>query len=342
MARPRKAGLDYFYKDVHDWDDMKIIDLVGEYGPLGFAVYDVVLCEVYKNGYYLEIPLEKLASYVIRAIGNRWIREKSFVLQVIQYCADIGLFDYALLSQSVITSAEIQKHYSEVTVRNKADKSKYWLLGESERTDSPAAVINASENGVSAAKTPFSAAKTPVNDANMHQSKANKSKVNQSKVKQSKANTLSPGENAVSADGNTAAAAAADAAAKTGERIEKIEKIFHQITGRWFSSADRAAVDSLHSQGATDEMILHAMQEVAGRKHPTITSMKYFIPVVQDALIASYSVYAKERSRNDRRGMSASTSDTADIEAILDAEWAQEVQGLGSGDYNYDDGEDYS
>ena len=83
-------------------------------------------------------------------------------------------------------------------------------------------------------------------------------------------------------------------------------------------------------------MILHAMQEVAGRKHPAITSMKYFVPVVQDALIASYSGFA------NRRGMSASTSDTEDIEAILDAEWAQEVQGLGSGDYNYDDGEDYS
>ena len=87
---------------------------------------------------------------------------------------------------------------------------------------------------------------------------------------------------------------------------------------------------------ATDqEMILHAMQEVAGRKHPAISSMKYFVPIVQDALIASYSGYA------NRRGMSASTSDTEDIEAILDAEWAQEVQGLGSGDYNYDDGEDY-
>ena len=332
MARPRKAGLDYFYKDVHDWDDLKIIDLVTRFGPSGFAVYDVVLCEIYKNGYYLETPIEKLALFVIRAIGSKWIKDKTFVLQVIQYCADIGLFNDVLLSQSVITSAEIQLHYSEVTARNKADKSKYWLLGESEKNDSPAAVINASETGVSAAKTPVSDAKTRVNDADMHQSKANKSKVNKSKVKQSKANTPSPDENAVSADGKTAAAAAAD---HEGERIEKIEKIFHQITGRWFTSADRAAVDSLHSQGATDEMILHAMQEVAGRKHPAITSMKYFVPVVQDALIASYSGFA------NRRGMSASTSDTEDIEAILDAEWAQEVQGLGSGDYNYDDGEDY-
>lgn len=334
MARPRKKGLVYFYKDVHDWDDFKIIDLVGEYGPLGFAVYDVVLCEVYKNGYYLEIPLEKLASYVIRAIGNRWIREKSFVLQVVQYCADIGLFDEALLSQSVITSAEIQKHYSEVTGRSKADKSKYWLLGESKKNDSPAAVINAPENRVSAAKTPVSDAKTRVNDADMQQSKVNKSKVNkskakQSKVKQSKAKSPSPGESTVPPDGKTAAAAAAD---REGEMIEKM---FYQITGRRFACADRSALDGLYRQGATDELILRAMQEVAGRKHSAITSMKYFVPVVQDALMASYSGYA------DGRDMSVPTSDTDDVEAVLDAEWAKELRGL-SGDYTYDDGDDFS
>lgn len=338
MARPRKAGLTYFYKDVHDWDDLKIIDLVTRFGPSGFAVYDVVLCEIYKNGYYLETPIEKLALFVIRAIGSKWIKDKTFVLQVIQYCADIGLFDDVLLSQSVITSAEIQKHYSEVTARNKADKSKYWLLGESEKNDSPAAVINASETGISAAKTPVSDAKTRVNDADMHQSKANKSKVNKSKVKQSKAKPPSPADNTVSPDGKTAAAAAAN---QEGERIEKIEEKFHQITGRWFTSADSAALDGLYRQGADDELILRAMNEVAGRKHPAISSMKYFIPVVQDAIIASYAGYAEERSCYERRGMSVTTSDTDDIEAVLDAEWAREVQGLGSGDYNYDDGEDY-
>ena len=83
MARPRKAGLTYFYKDVHDWDDLKIIDLVTRFGPSGFAVYDVVLCEIYKNGYYLETPIEKLALFVIRAIGSKWIKDKTFVLQVI-------------------------------------------------------------------------------------------------------------------------------------------------------------------------------------------------------------------------------------------------------------------
>ena len=71
MPRPRKAGLDYFYKGVHDWDDLAIAELVGKYGPMGYCVYDVVLSKVYENGYYLEISLDRLSYYVMKTIGNR-------------------------------------------------------------------------------------------------------------------------------------------------------------------------------------------------------------------------------------------------------------------------------
>jgi len=178
MARPRKTGLDYFPKDVDTWDDFKIMDLVNEYGPLGYCVYDVVRDEVYRNGYYLEIPLEKLAALVVRRIGNRWVKDKRLVLQVIQYCADIGLFHNALLSQSVVTSVGIQRRYSEVTVRNKVDKSKYWLL---EKEDLHAAAVSVPENDVSVTETPENAAETRVSAEDIPQKKrkVNKSKVNE-------------------------------------------------------------------------------------------------------------------------------------------------------------------
>ena len=180
MARPKKTGLDYFPMDVDVFDDYKIIDLLNEYGSLGFTIYHIVISKVYKNGYYLEIPLDKLATQIVRIIGNRWIKDKNLVLQVIQYCADIGLFDNALLTQSVITSVGIQRRYSEVTVRNKVDKSKYWLL---EKNTSQVALVNAPKNRVSATKTPISATKTPVNVTSIPQkeSKENKSKVNESR-----------------------------------------------------------------------------------------------------------------------------------------------------------------
>ena len=209
MPRPRKTGLDYFYKDVHDWDEIAIMELMQKYGPTGYCVYDVVLSKVYANGYFLEIPLDVLACYVVRAIGNRWLRDKDMALQVIEYCAEIGLFDYNLMKRSVVTSVEIQRHYSQVTARSKADKSKYWLLDNVDCADKTNCVNNPAEkpeiytnevqpfiNGVSAAKTPEKTAemqqtkenKTKVNESKANESKANESKANKTKVNESKVN----------------------------------------------------------------------------------------------------------------------------------------------------------
>lgn len=178
MARPKKRGLDYFPFDVDFFDDYKIMDLMNEYGPIGVSVYQIILSRVYKNGYYLDVPLDKLVSQIIRIIGNRWVKDKNFVLQVIQYCADIGLFNDALLTQSVITSVGIQRRYSEVTVRNKVDKSNYWLL---DKKIDQEALISEPQNIVSVAKTRVNVAKTQINTSKKPQkeSKLNKSKLNE-------------------------------------------------------------------------------------------------------------------------------------------------------------------
>ncbi len=157
----------------------RIMDLMNKYGPLGAVIYDIVISKVYKNSYYLEVPLEKLASQIIRLIGNRWIKNKSLVQQVILYCADIGLFDHALLSKSVITSAGIQRRYSEVTVRNKVNKEKYWLL---ENNGSQAACESVPSENISVAEKAINVTEIPVNAASMQQSKVKKSKVKKSKV----------------------------------------------------------------------------------------------------------------------------------------------------------------
>ena len=171
MARPKKKGLIYFPKDVDYYDDVKIMDLLCEYGPLGQTIYDIILTYVYKNGYYLNISPDKLASLIVRIVGNRWIAEKDLVLQVIDYCADIGLFDKELLSRNIITSVGIQRRYSEVTVRSKADTSEYWLLEK-----------KSSGDDISEAETRISETKTAVSEANIPQSKVNKIKSNESKV----------------------------------------------------------------------------------------------------------------------------------------------------------------
>ena len=95
--------------------------------------------------------------------------------QVIQYCADIGLFDHALLSQSVITSAGIQRRYSEVTVRNKVNKDKYWLL---EKDETRAACESVPSENISVTEKAINVTGIPINAASMQQSKVKKSKVN--------------------------------------------------------------------------------------------------------------------------------------------------------------------
>ena len=94
---------------------------------------------------------------------------------MIQYCADIGLFDHALLSRSVITSAGIQRHYSEVTVRNKVNKEKFWLL---ENNGSQAALESALYENISVTEKAINVTGIPINAASMQQSKVKKSKVN--------------------------------------------------------------------------------------------------------------------------------------------------------------------
>ena len=171
MARPCKTGLHYFPFDVDFFDDFKIMDLLNEYGTLGVLIYENILCKVYKNGYYLEIPLEKLAASIVRDIGNRWAKDKKLVLQVVQYCADIGLFNRDLLTQSVITSTGIQRRYQTVTVRSKLIKSKYWLL---EKENDQEVLINVPSKKVNVAETPINVAETlPKENININQKKLN-------------------------------------------------------------------------------------------------------------------------------------------------------------------------
>lgn len=176
MARPTKEGLVYFSKDVDFYDDFKIQDLMNEFGPVGVCIYDVILCMVYRSGYYIEIAPDKLALSIVRCIGNKWVK-KDFVLQVIQYCADIGLLCNDLLSQFVLTSAGIQKRYALATVRNKVHKDKYWLL---EKDLGSKNTFSVPKNEVSVTETPVFVTETPVNatESTQKKRKENKSKIN--------------------------------------------------------------------------------------------------------------------------------------------------------------------
>lgn len=180
MARPIKKGLSYFPKDVDYYEDFKIMDLMNEYGPLGQTIYDVVISMIYREGYFLEFKnfeqLKKnLPVKIIKTIGNRWINKKDFVLQVILSCADIGLFDYDLLMQGVVTSVGVQRRYDTVTVRNKVQKEKYRLI---DKNGQP--LLNEPIKGVSVTETNINVTENRDSATDMQQKKikVNKSKEN--------------------------------------------------------------------------------------------------------------------------------------------------------------------
>lgn len=175
MARPVKKGLSYFPKDVDFYNDYKIMDLLEKYGPIGVTVYDVILTEIYRHGYYLEEPIDRVAANVARIIGSKWV-QKRLVSQVILDCGDIGLFERNLLQHGVMTSVGIQRRYSTVTSRNKASKEKYWLIDEDGQP-----LLNALKNQISAEETGVFDAETMVNDAEIPQKERKENKTKQNK-----------------------------------------------------------------------------------------------------------------------------------------------------------------
>lgn len=117
MARPVKKGLAYFPKDVDFYQDEKIVDLSMKYGPLGLTIFDVLLTLVYREGYYLELPLKKVGQMIVRTVGESWFRKTGMSavdlsVEVILYCAEIGLINAPLVRQNVITSVGIQTRYA--------------------------------------------------------------------------------------------------------------------------------------------------------------------------------------------------------------------------------------
>jgi len=167
---PNKPQLHYFPKMTNFYYDDKIVDLMDHHGPFGVVVYDIILTIVYNEGYYAEVSKDRLSRMVAKIIGNRWVKDKKAVVQVIDYCADIGLLDHDLLSQSIITSGGIQRRYYQIAVvlmKRRLYSKKYWLLENEEpvlsapqtRKSSEENAVDSELNGINSEEKPFNSAK---------------------------------------------------------------------------------------------------------------------------------------------------------------------------------------
>lgn len=131
MGRNKKEGLSYFPFDVDFFQDIKIRKLIRYQGSNAIAIYAFILCNIYKDGYYI-----RWDSDLPFIISEQTGYEESYIVEVINCCLDIGLFSKNLFdSERVITSFGIQDRYRKINdlCRRKSDISEYMLISSEEK-----------------------------------------------------------------------------------------------------------------------------------------------------------------------------------------------------------------
>ena len=111
-----KTGFDYYNLDTNRYQDIKIKRLKKDFGTSGIAVYDYILCEIYRvKGCFIEWD-ESTAFDVAEYFGLK----ETLVNEIVNYCCAVGLFDKALLkSGGIISSRSIQQRFMEMSLRAK-------------------------------------------------------------------------------------------------------------------------------------------------------------------------------------------------------------------------------
>ena len=126
-----KIGLAYYNVETDRYQDIKTKRLKKDFGCNGIAVYDYLLCEIYRDkGCFIEWD-ESTVFDVAEYFGLK----ENLVKEIVNYCAYVGLFNKELLCrESVLTSRSIQQRYIDTCARAKRKNfkipEKYVILTE--------------------------------------------------------------------------------------------------------------------------------------------------------------------------------------------------------------------
>ena len=155
MARPNKIGLEYFPFDVDFFQDLKIRKLVRSQGGKAVTVYALLLCNIYKNGYYMRWDTE--LPFIISEVTGY---DEVYIQEVVKYCLSIDLFSRDLFErEGVLTSKGIQERYKLVCARRSCNIDEYSLISGHNKG------VSVTETGVVAVETMVSVTKTPIDAA---------------------------------------------------------------------------------------------------------------------------------------------------------------------------------
>lgn len=173
MARPRKQGLDYFPFDVTTFNDIKVRKLIKYQGGKAVTVYALLLCLIYKSGYYIQWD-EELPFVISELTGF----EEAYIREVINVCLTLGLFSNDIYRTSgVLTSRGIQIRFKDVSEKCR----RTGIVDEYSLISSEDTAVSSEETPISSEETSVSSAKTPVSSEFSTQRKENKRKENKKK-----------------------------------------------------------------------------------------------------------------------------------------------------------------
>lgn len=129
-----KQGLEYFPMDIDMFQDMRVRKLIKYQGGASVAVYTLLLCLIYKDGYYMRWDNE--LPFIVSEVTGL---DENHISEVIKCCISIGLFDKKLFDkEKILTSRGIQQRYCNIKRLNKrlARIDEYKLIDEPSATPS--------------------------------------------------------------------------------------------------------------------------------------------------------------------------------------------------------------
>lgn len=187
MSRPKKDGVEYFSVDVDLFEDDKIRLLRAEFGAKGVYILMYLLCQIYKNGYYISWNDDKC---LLVSDGAGCGCTPGFVQEFVNGCFKRAFFDKGVFDMfGILTSRGIQKRYLYAVMSRKEIRmiQEYFLFENSDFEELPDGIQSKIIfKSVNSKETHVNSKKTPVNIEEMPQSK-----VKESKVKESKEDTMS-------------------------------------------------------------------------------------------------------------------------------------------------------
>lgn len=106
-----KTGFSYYKAETDRFQDIKIKRLKKRWHCTGYAVYQYLLNEIYRvRGYFLKFSEDELFD-----VSEYWGLEEKEVSDIVDYCAEIGLFNADMWqNHGILTARSIQSRYIDI------------------------------------------------------------------------------------------------------------------------------------------------------------------------------------------------------------------------------------